>query len=248
MAKIYGLFGAMTGKTADVVMSVRNGVQLIRKYQPIVANPNTIGQVQARAKLKLLSQLSAVMARGLAIPKKGLVSSRNAFTRLNYGNLSYANNKASVAMASLDITGSPVAFPTIEVSERTETSFQVGLTRSSVGYDSVVYMFIAEDANGKYSFFDSKVVSEPGTTNRYAVTENVNPSVKLHVYAYGVTVSDTAYRTTYGSLLAEGANAVLEDVRSQAGTKYDITGNQYVLLTNYSSRDGGDPETKAKKK
>ena len=238
----------MSGKTADVVMAVRNGVQLVRKYQPIVSNPNTAAQVESRAKLKLLSQLSAVMANGIAIPKNGLVSSRNQFTRLNYPALSYANNKASVAMASINLTGSVVAFPAIEISERTETSFQVGLSRTSGDYDSVVYVFIAEDANGKYSFYDSKVVSEPGTGFRYFVTEDVNAALKLHIYAYGITVRDTAYRTTYGSLLAEGVNAVLSDVRSQAATKYDITSNQYVLLPNFSSRGGGDDEQKTKKK
>ena len=115
MAKIYGLFGSMTGKVADVVMSVRNGEQIARKYQPIVTNPNTPAQVEARAKLKLMSQLSAVMASVIAIPRKGNVSSRNGFVKKNYQSLTYASQQADIALANVQLTDSVVAMPSIVI-------------------------------------------------------------------------------------------------------------------------------------
>ena len=53
MAKMYGFSGKVTGKKGDAVFAVRNGEQIIRQYNPIVANPSTQKQVDARAALKL---------------------------------------------------------------------------------------------------------------------------------------------------------------------------------------------------
>lgn len=63
MAKIVGLVGAVSGKVGNFVGAVVGGVQTMRVYQPIVANPRTAGQVKQRAKVNLAGQLSSAITR-----------------------------------------------------------------------------------------------------------------------------------------------------------------------------------------
>lgn len=63
MAKIVGLVGAVSGKVGNFVGAVVGGVQTMRVYQPIVANPRTAGQVQQRGKVNLSGQLSSAITR-----------------------------------------------------------------------------------------------------------------------------------------------------------------------------------------
>lgn len=109
MAKINGLFGAMTGKLADVVMSVSRGQQVVRKYQPNVANPSTSLQVAQRAKMKLASQLAAALDLELKpYGRNGLVSSRNLFIRdlFSRNAISFADGKAVVDRTQIRLTSS----------------------------------------------------------------------------------------------------------------------------------------------
>lgn len=63
MAKIVGLVGAISGKVGNFVGAVVGGVQTMRVYQPIVANPRTAGQVMQRGKVNLAGQLSSAITR-----------------------------------------------------------------------------------------------------------------------------------------------------------------------------------------
>ena len=144
MAKIYGLFGSMTGKVADVVMCVRNGEQIARKYQPIVSNPKSVKQTQNRAKLKLASQLSAVFAPVIAIPRKGTVSPRNLFVKENYRALSYVDNQAQVTLTDIKLTKSVVSLYVLNVT-RSGSNLNYGLaTQYSTDLSRVVYCFFAK--------------------------------------------------------------------------------------------------------
>lgn len=85
-----GITGKISGKMGSAVFRVRNGAQVVTQYNPIVKNPDTAGQQEARAKFKLLSQLGAIMESGfgtMAVTKragKSAPSQRNAFMQLNY--------------------------------------------------------------------------------------------------------------------------------------------------------------------
>lgn len=85
-----GLTGKLSGKMGSAVFRVRNGAQVVTQYNPIVKNPDTAGQQEARAKFKLLSQLGAIMESGfgtMAVTKragKSAPTQRNAFMQLNY--------------------------------------------------------------------------------------------------------------------------------------------------------------------
>lgn len=90
MAIMQGITGKMSGKMGSAVFRVRNGAQVVTQYNPIVKNPDSAGQQEARAKFKLLSQLGAIMESGfgtMAVTKragKSAPSQRNAFMQLNY--------------------------------------------------------------------------------------------------------------------------------------------------------------------
>ena len=59
-----------SGKLGNIVCSTVAGETIARDYNPEVSNPNTETQVAQRAKFKLMSQLSSVMAPVIAIPKE----------------------------------------------------------------------------------------------------------------------------------------------------------------------------------
>lgn len=58
MAKIYGMNGVATGRRGNDVFAVTNGVQIVRQYQPIVANPRTDAQLRQRAKMNTAGRFS----------------------------------------------------------------------------------------------------------------------------------------------------------------------------------------------
>lgn len=230
MAKIYGLFGAMSGKTADVVMAVRNGVQIVRKYQPIVSNPKSAAQVEARAKLKLISQLSAVMAPYIAFRKQGAVSSRNIFTKKNYGAITYADDTANVNLNAVTLTAGIVALPAIQVT-RTTTNVTVQLNQSDTDLDRVVYVAFIRDEGGKMRAYRSLVVSTPGEGSNFAgvlVEAPVSP-LHLYVYAYGVRDNTDAAKVIFGNLEVLSATAIAQLITSRSLLESDVTLTQTVF-------------------
>lgn len=222
MAKIYGLFGSMTGKTADVVMAVRNGVQIVRKYQPNVANPSTPAQTAARARLKLMSQLSTVMAPAIAIPRKGNVSARNLFTKLNYGASLYENNEASINMESVQLTKSVVGLPQV-VASRTEDGIRayLPLVQGFQSLSRVVYVAIAKQADGTLRYAGSQVVSTAGTGNFEAQFPSISEEVVI--YTYGVRDNTDAARAIFGNLEAITAEKVAKLIVTRQVLESDIT-------------------------
>lgn len=226
MAKIYGLFGSMTGKVADVVMCVRNGEQIARKYQPVVSNPNTPGQVETRAKLKLLSQLSAVVAPVVAIPRQGSVSSRNLFTKLNFGIATYADDTASVNLPLVQLTKSVVALPGITAGrEGSSITARLVLTgdSSAVNVDKVVYCLFEKTPDDKLRYLGSSVATAPGASNVWDVTNLPGTDLSCVVYAYGVRFNSEAARVKFGDLTTEPATQVAKLIVTRAMIESDVT-------------------------
>lgn len=225
MAKIYGLFGAMTGKVADSVMVVRNGEQIVRKYQPVVSNPATPGQTEARAKLKLMSQLSAVMAPVIAMRRQGAVSSRNVFVKENYGTTTYANNQADITLTNVKLTKSVVSFPTFSVS-RTEGEIIIYIPESenpaNLGFDRVVYVMFVKDADGSLRYAGSRVVNEPGVSSDWGSGFPAD-SRECIFYAYGIRDNSETARATFGNLQAVTAETVAKLVVTRTLLESDIT-------------------------
>lgn len=221
MAKIYGLFGSMTGKLADVVMSVRNGEQIARKYQPVVFNPSTPAQIAQRAKLKLMSQLSAVMAPVIAIRRQGAVSSRNLFTKLNIRKASYATDTASIDLESVSLTNSVVSLPDIVIS-RDDTSGRITATMSATptGLNRIVYAFFVKQPDETLRLINTQVVSAAPWSSEAVEAAR---TLEYVVYAYGVRENSESARAVFGSLEAVTAEQVAKLIVSSSLTENDIT-------------------------
>lgn len=228
MAKIYGLFGAMTGKLADTVMSVRNGEQIARKYQPSVFNPSTPSQVATRAKLKLLSQLGAVLNDSIAFRKRGGVSSRNLFTKANYGLTTYATNQASIDLANVDLTGGIVPLTINDVRRSEENLIVTGSTSESV---SKVYVaFYQGSAN---SLREVKIVETNTNNGAYTATIENGAALAGVAFAYGIRFNNEAAKVRYSNLIAELPvnTAIVTVIRSMFESDISLTETAGILVT-----------------
>lgn len=216
----------MTGKLADTVMSVRNGEQIARKYQPMVYNPSTHAQVAQRAKLKLLSQLSAVMAPYIAMPKQGAVSSRNMFTKVNFPATTYATDQADIVLTSVKLTRSVVACSPV-----TATRGDGTITAELQGdtFDRVVYVAFFKRNDGTLGFLGQNVVTTPGATNKYTTTFTAVP-FEVVIYAYGVRDNTEAARVLFGDMQTISAEAVAKVITTRTLLESDITLSETVAV------------------
>lgn len=227
MAKIYGLFGAMTGKLADTVMSVRNGEQIARKYQPIVFNPSTPAQVAQRAKLKLLSQLSAVLAPVIAIPRQGAVSARNMFTKVNFPFMSYENDEASVQFDKIQLTKSDV-FMMQPVAAVTGAGVTVNIADGAdLDVNRVAYVALRRGDDGKVRYVGSQVIEKADDPTFEATFTNMpsgTPAVgNIAVYAYGVRENTENARAAFANMEWKDAESIAGLVVSRTLLERDLT-------------------------
>lgn len=224
MAKIYGLFGAMKGKVADVVMTVRNGEQIVRKYQPIVTNPSSPAQVEVRAKLKLMSQLSAVMSPYIAIPRMGTKSSRNLFVKKNYPLSSYADNTANITLASVQLTNSVVGMPSLITDRNAENPSQIDVRVARVlkDVDRVVYVAFSKGADDKLRAMGSSVATSAGSSLNWPAVLEVEREAIL-VLAYAVRDNSELARATFGNMQAVTSESVAKLIVNRVLTESDVT-------------------------
>ncbi len=207
MAKIYGINGVITGKLGAAVYAVRNGEQISRQYQPVVANPQTAGQIAARAKLKLLSQLSATYAPIIAIKRKGSVTARNMFLKRNYPLAGYANNQADISLADVQLTNSAVPLAGFSI-DRTGTDMVLQLSDDmGTSLDRVVYVVVKKTSGQELLIADSKVVEFSEGAGTFPTTM---PKVTgaIVVMAYGIRLNTEAARIAFGNLQAPTAQDV----------------------------------------
>lgn len=224
MAKVYGLFGAMTGKLADVVMVVRNGAQVARKYQPIVTNPSTQAQVAVRSRLKLMSQIGQVMGPVIAIPREGTVSARNLFIKQNFPLSTYSDNKATIDLNKIQLTRSVVGLPPVYLTRATNG---ITATLTTTGYgpytaSRVVYVMFAKGTNQKLRFVTSSVVSEAGESGGF-ITQLPAVTSEVVVYAYAVRDNTDAARAAFGNMVTPSAEQVASLLVSRVLTESDVT-------------------------
>lgn len=225
MAKMYGYSGKVTGKKGDNVFSVRGGEQIIRQYNPIVANPSTKNQVKSRSRLKLMSQLSAVYAAIIAMPKVGNVTSRNKFVAKNY-DLSSVNmqNVAVIDLPSVQLTDSQREFTKFIVTRSSGNSIDVSLQAAAV-YSRVVWAVVAKSANEKLRVFASEVVENdtPGMPNTFAAKLPYTAEA-IVVYGYGITDSNAKAEGAFDDLNSPTAEQVAKLIASRS-----LSTSDYVL-------------------
>lgn len=235
----------MTGKLADTVLAVRNGVQIARKYQPVVFNPSTPAQVAQRARLKLLSQLSAVMGSVIAMRRVGSVSARNRFTKVNFPATSFADSTAQVTLTNIKLTESVVGFLPIQI-ERAEEKTTVGTTIDPSGGDfsKIVYILFEKRADESLRLIGSRVISDISQAAEFPLS-----NLELVAYAYGIRENTDYARAVFGNMEVPTAETVAQLVTSRTLTEQDITLSETVATTLAAaqSRDDDKKESKSKK-
>lgn len=227
MAKMYGYSGKVTGRKGDTVFSVRHGEQILRQYNPIVGNPSTTKQVDARVTLKLMSQLSAVYGAVLAMAREGAKSPRNLFVKQNYP-LAVANEgKADIQLAAIQITKSVLAMSAFTADRASATSIAVQL-KQAFNYDHVVYVAVEKDENNQLRVLDSVVVDKPASNDPSTFQGSLKYSDKaVAVYAYGINETNAAAKATFGNLTAPTA----EDIATLIANRTINSGNVQITKT-----------------
>lgn len=184
MAKFYGTI-VKTGRVGGSVFAVNHGTTIERQYQPVVANPKSNAQVEARAKLKLISQVSAVLAPYAVFTREGLVSPRNKFVTANYGALVFSNMKADVNLIGVKLTPGVIALPPITAT-LSAAVITANLANSVSGLEKVVYIAVLRQPDSAIRVVATSVVSDAGSAGNYATTLPVGTNQSVVMYAYGI--------------------------------------------------------------
>lgn len=228
MAKLFGISGKATGRKGDTVFSVRNGEQIIRQYNPIVSNPSTSKQVDVRAKLKLMSQLSAILGKYIAIPRDGAKSPRNLFTKVNYPFASAVAGVASIDMPSLQITKSAVGMTAINISRNGTSGINAAAAASVEGqFDRVIYVAVVTDANSKMRVIGTATadVTNVNTTGAASLPYSADG---VTVLAYGVKDNNGKARAAFDNITGDAAAHMAELVATRSLAEGDVTMSETV--------------------
>lgn len=147
-----------TGKKAGVITYKVGDDYLVREYNPQPANPRTEKQVQQRAKIKLLSQITALFRFIIAIFPSSGKSSRAIFARLNYPKITVPSTTAIIDYPSVSLTDS--TRPITQVTK--DVVFLTTGVRKLIGLPDeptedikrVFYYLFSKTDNGKLCFVD----------------------------------------------------------------------------------------------
>lgn len=203
-----GITGKLSGKMGSAVFRVRNGAQVVTQYNPIVKNPDTAGQQEARAKFKLLSQLGAIMESGfgtMATTKragKSAPTQRNAFMQLNYPLVSVdmssdVPERASIQMESIQLTKSSRPLGTISQNGGVVTVSQIPNEVRSVRFVLVTYREVQEVDPESGSFIikvkpEVKSIQDNPVRDGSASSLAITDSGKCTMLAYGLIPTNGA--------------------------------------------------------
>lgn len=212
-----------SGKLAGSVFAVRYGEVIERAYNPYVSNPKSVAQVEARAKLKLMSQLAAVLAEIIAMKRVGNMSPRNRFVQRNYTLTRYENETADITLAAVQLTVSAMALPEITAARSADAiTANLRYGDENIGVNRIVYAMLVKDADGKLRYETSRIATSAGTGQIWQVQF---PALAQNVVilAYGVRDNSLTARVTFGDMQAISAETIAKLVTSRVLTENDIT-------------------------
>lgn len=224
--KLSGLAGKGSGKLGSNVYAVSGGEQIVRQYNPVVANPSTPAQVAQRSRLKLASQIAAAMADVIAIPKSGLVSSRNAFMKRNFDLFVGSENGASCQYAKLQLTGSAIGLPAVNAEKSDEQTLSIELASSATAVASrVIYNVFAKTTEQQLMMIASRVVTEAGENGTFPL-EVTTSATELVVYAYGMRDMSSTASAKYGNYHVQSGEDIAKLVANRKLSAADFTFTQ----------------------
>lgn len=242
MAKINPINGKMAGKIGGVMYQINHGLQIVKEKPLVVANPNTNAQVQVRAKLKLLSQLSSALAPVIAIKRDGILTPRNQFTSRNYGFVTVADNIASMPIEDVQLTKGAIGLAGIVV-ERDATKISVELTEDMhTSINRVVYIVLQRTSAGGVTPAASIVQSVAGADGLFAAELPLVEGL-ITVHAYGIRDNSAQASAAFGNMSVPSADAVAQVIASRnvKSSDFSLTETRGVeLLAGDSSAETGN--------
>lgn len=232
MAKINPISGKMAGKIGGIMYQINHGMQIVKEKPLVVANPNTNAQVQVRAKLKLLSQLSSALAPVIAIKRDGILTPRNQFTSRNYDFVTVADNIASMPIEDVQLTKGSIGLAGIVV-ERDSTKISVQLTEDMhTAIARVVYIVLQRTSAGGVMPVASVVQSVAGADGLFAAELPLVEGL-ITVHAYGIRDNSASATAAFGNMSVPSADAVAQVIASRnvKASDYSLTETRGVELT-----------------
>ena len=219
MGKVTSLYGKTTGKIGSIVFSTSGGQTIAREYNPHVANPNTQAQVNQRARMKLMSQLSASLAPVIAMTKEGLVSKRNKFVKRNFANSYASDGIAQISYENVQLTEGNAALPQIigQFTQVDQATYAMNAFRDepAANISRVVWCLFVKTDDGNLSLAETQISStrEDITQGAYfpvfweTIEGNSTDGVDQNYVIYAYAMSDTSERATaqYGNLNVSSA-------------------------------------------
>lgn len=198
--KLSGIAGTGSGKLGSMVYATVAGEQVVRQYQPVVANPSTIMQVNSRSKLKLASQLAAALSDVIVIPKQGLKSSRNLFIKKNYGLLAASNGVAQISYENVQLTAGNGGLAAITASRNGENVLTISLQDAAApAISRVVYIVYKKTDEGELQMVKSAICGTPGDDRDFEC-EIAATSGELVLYAYGMKDASASASAKYANM------------------------------------------------
>lgn len=230
--KLTSIVGTGTGKLGGSVFSVRNGAQVVRTYQPVVANPQSEQQIAQRAKLKLASQLSAALAREVApFGRDGMRSPRNLFVKDLFSRnvVTFANNTAEVALDDVRLTSSRVdMFGISSVTHESNQLTVAGYIRPEYVGDviSVRVVVVRRDADSNEPIVTLTGNASISEANTFSFSGELLNAFTGVLYMYAIVPSSDVMIARYGGMTMSEGNVVLLMAAvndNPSGFRYSLT-------------------------
>lgn len=255
MAKQTSLFGKISGKLGAVVFSTSGGATISREYNPHVANPNTDAQINQRARMKLMSQLSACLAPVIAMQKDGLVSVRNQFVKRNFDSCYSVNGQAQISYENVQLTQGNVGLPQIKWEAEADTDtpdLRVYFSdEPSTTISRVVWCLFRKTEEGKLEFVSSQIIeTREGTlaahffeaffTNVAIDSEVTQLAADYVIYAYGMIDASERATAQYGNLNVNTATDIADLVTNRRISYMDY---QFTQTRGTSANRGSGQST-----
>lgn len=254
MGKVTSLYGKTTGKIGSIVFSTSGGETIAREYNPHVANPNTMAQINQRARMKLMSQLSAALSPVIVMHKDGLTSARNKFVQRNFESSYASDGIAQISYENVQLTSGNSGLPqvkwVVEIDTDIPRIYTFFTDEPSANIARVVWCLFRKTDEGKLEFVSSKITAARNApiTGRYfqvyfegvSVAEGeATLAANYVIYAYGM--SDTSERATaqYGNLNVQNAT----DIARLVATRTISFSDYQFTQTRGASANSGDSQS-----
>lgn len=230
MARQTSLFGKITGKLGAVVFSTSGGQTISREYNPHVANPNTDAQINQRARMKLMSQLSACLAPVIAMQKDGLVSVRNKFVKRNFESCYSVNGQAQISYENVQLTQGNAGLPHINYLAEVDAETGASLLKvffsevPNIQIARVVWCLFRKTDEGKLSFVESQIVTDrdalgsgyfQGSFTSVIFDDNSKLGADYVIYGYGMIDASERATAQYGNLNVNTATDIADLVTNR---------------------------------